>query len=138
MDRYEEEIDKYAPKIVCLDYFQALKWKDSSNLGEKEEAVRRLKKITKDKNIVTICLSQLNRGSQANGGKASQAELKGTAALEEYADAIGQMYTGEGLGYPVPIDLIITKSKYSATGPIALKFKKTTADFIEDESNDRV
>lgn len=133
IDRYEQEIDKYAPKVVVLDYFQALKWKDSSNLGEKEEAVRRLKKITKDRNIVTICLSQLNRGTQGSSGKAAMAELKGTAALEELADVIGQMYTGEGLGYPIPVDLVVTKSKYSATGSIALKFDKTTAHFIEDE-----
>lgn len=136
IDDYERQIDKYAPKVVCLDYFQALKWKDSSSVGEKEEAVRRIKKITKDRDIVTICMSQLNRNST---GKTSMAELKGTGALEEYADVIGQMYKEEkGHAYPVPIDMIVSKSKYSATGPIYFLFKNTEANFVEDENQNQV
>lgn len=130
INAYEIQIDKYAPKVVCLDYFQALKWADPASVGEKEEAVRRIKKLTKDRNIVTICMSQLNRN---NTGKAGMAELKGTGALEEYADVITQMYKGEGHNYPIPIDMIVTKSKYSATGPINFLFKNTEAEFVEDE-----
>ena len=130
IEAYETQIDKYAPKVVCLDYFQALKWKDPASVGEKEEAVRRIKKLTKDRNIVTICMSQLNRN---NTGKAGMAELKGTGALEEYADVITQMYKGEGHNYPTPIDMIVTKSKYSATGPINFLFKNSVAEFVEDE-----
>lgn len=130
IEAYETQIDKYAPKVVCLDYFQALKWRDPASVGEKEEAVRRIKKLTKDRNIVTICMSQLNRNPT---GKAGMAELKGTGALEEYADVITQMYKGEGHSYPTPIDMIVTKSKYSATGPIYFKFENTTANFLEDE-----
>lgn len=134
MEKYEQEIDKHAPKIVCLDYFQALKWKDPSSLGEKEEAVRKLKKITIDRGITTICLSQLNRASQGSGGKASLAELKGTAALEEYGDVICQMYKSDVLIQdPKIIDLVVTKSKYSATGNIVLKFKESYCMFTEDE-----
>ena len=132
IDRYEEELDKYAPKVVCLDYFQALKWKDSNSVGEKEEAVRRIKKITKDRNIVTICASQLTRSK--GEGKVNMAELKGTGALEEYADVIGQMYTVDTIGYPIPVDMVISKSKYSATGSINFKFDKTNATFIEEEN----
>ena len=135
IDAYETQIDKYAPKVVCLDYFQALKWKDPASVGEKEEAVRRIKKLTKDRNIITICMSQLNRN---NTGKAGMAELKGTGALEEYADVITQMYKGEGHNYPTPIDMIVTKSKYSATGPIYFKFKNTEAEFVEDENQNQV
>lgn len=135
IDAYETQIDKYAPKVVCLDYFQALKWKDPASVGEKEEAVRCIKKLTKDRNIITICMSQLNRN---NTGKAGMAELKGTGALEEYADVITQMYKGEGHNYPTPIDMIVTKSKYSATGPIYFKFKNTEAEFIEDENQNQV
>lgn len=135
IDAYEKQIDKYAPKVVCLDYFQALKWKDPASVGEKEEAVRRIKKLTKDRNIVTICMSQLNRN---NTGKAGMAELKGTGALEEYADVITQMYKGEGHNYPTPIDMIVTKSKYSATGPINFLFKNTTAEFVEDDAQNQL
>lgn len=135
IDAYEKQIDKYAPKVVCLDYFQALKWKDPASVGEKEEAVRRIKKLTKDRNIVTICMSQLNRN---NTGKAGMAELKGTGALEEYADVITQMYKGEGHNYPTPIDMIVTKSKYSATGPINFLFHNTTANFVEDDAQNQL
>ena len=133
IEAYETQIDKYAPKVVCLDYFQALKWKDPASVGEKEEAVRRIKKLTKDRNIVTICMSQLNRN---NAGKAGMAELKGTGALEEYADVIAQLYKGEGHNYPTPIDMIVTKSKYSATGPISFLFKNSVAEFTEDSINE--
>src|SRR3990167_6755382 len=68
IEDYEIQIDKYAPKVVCLDYFQALKWKDPASVGEKEEAVRRIKKLTKDRNIVTICMSQLNRNNTGKAG----------------------------------------------------------------------
>lgn len=136
IDKYEQEIDKYAPKVVCLDYFQALKWKDAASVGEKEDAVRRIKKLTKDRNIITICLSQLNR---TNTGKVGMSELKGTGALEEYADVIGQAYKSDKVDvYPVPVDLIITKSKYSATGNIPLDFDVTHAHFKENEVTTRV
>lgn len=135
IEAYETQIDKYAPKVVCLDYFQALKFKDAASVGEKEEAVRRIKKLTKDRNIVTICMSQLNRN---NTGKAGMAELKGTGALEEYADVITQMYKGEGHNYPTPIDMIVTKSKYSATGPIYFDFHNTEANFVESENQNQV
>jgi KaiC/GvpD/RAD55 family RecA-like ATPase len=130
IDAYEAQVDKYAPKVVCLDYFQSLKFKDPASVGEKEDAVRRIKKLTKDRNIVTICMSQLNRNTT---GKAGMAELKGTGALEEYADCITQMYRGEGHNYPTPIDMIVTKSKYSATGNINLSFYNSEANFVEDE-----
>ena len=137
VDKYEQEIDKHAPRVVCLDYFQALKWEDPASLGEKEEAVRRIKKITKDRGITTICLSQLNRASQGTGGKASLSELKGTAALEELGDVIIQMYlSDEVIQHPKIVDLVVTKSKYSATGNIILKFDRTMGKFWEDESND--
>ncbi len=138
IDKYEQTIDKFAPKVVVLDYFQVLKWTDSANLGEKEETVKRIKKITKDRGITTICLSQLNRGSQGSSGKASLAELKGTAALEELADVVIQMYKSDKIiQNPIIIDMIVTKSKYSATGNIVLKFDETIGKFLEDESNEQ-
>ena len=138
VEKYEQVIDRYAPKVVCLDYFQALKWEDSSRLGEKEDAVRRIKKITKDRDITTICLSQLNRGTQDKGGKASLAELKGTAVLEELGDVIAQMYQSpELIQHPKIVDLVVTKSKYSATGNIVLKFDVGLGMFKEDDINEQ-
>ena len=134
IERFEQEIDKYAPKVVVLDYFQALKWDDSSSVGEKENAVRRIKKITKDRNIITICLSQLSRGGQ-NQGKVSLSELKGTGALEELGDVIAQMYRDDDgkAAWPIPISLVVTKSKYSATGTIYMDFNNTICSFKESD-----
>lgn len=129
IENFEQEVDKYAPKVVCLDYFQALKWDDAASVGEKENAVRRIKKITKDRNIITICLSQLNRNST---GKANMAELKGTGALEEFADVIMQIYKSETVSFPLDINFVVTKSKYSATGDITMKFDNTRCDFTEN------
>ncbi len=138
VDKYEQIIDKFAPRVVCLDYFQKLKWADSSNLGEKEAAIDRIKGITKERNITTICLSQLNRGSQGSSGKAALAELKGTSALEELGDIVAQMYQSpELIQNPKVVDLVVTKSKYSATGNIVLKFFETYGKFVEDEINEQ-
>ncbi len=138
IDKYEQTIDKFAPKIVVLDYFQALKWKDPSVLAEKEEAVKRIKQITKDRNIITLCMSQLKRGDKGGKGKADLAELKGTSTLEEFGDVICQMYQSpELIQHPKIVDLVVTKSKYSATGNIVLKFDETMGTFTEDEINDQ-
>lgn len=132
IDRFEQEVDIYAPKVVVLDYFQALKWNDPSSVGEKESAVRRIKKITKDRNIITIALSQLTRSKEGTS-KVSLSELKGTGALEELGDVIAQMYRDDDgkPTYPIPVSLVVTKSKYSATGTIHIDFDNTFCSFKE-------
>jgi KaiC/GvpD/RAD55 family RecA-like ATPase len=135
VDKLISSIDSFAPRVVCLDYFQALKWKDSGSVGEKESAVHKLKKITKDRNLITLVMSQLKRGDPTQQGKASMSELKGTGALEELGDVVGQMYTMDTFNYPRDVDLTITKSKYSATGNIPLKFWSSTGKF--EESNEQ-
>lgn len=130
VDKLISDIDKFAPRVVCLDYFQALKWNNPESVGEKESAVHKLKKITQDRKLITLVMSQLKRG---DGGKANLSELKGTGALEELADVVGQMYRVEELGvYPVKVDLTITKSKYSSTGNIPLRFWSSSCKFEEE------
>lgn len=136
IDKIYAETAKFAPKVLMLDYFQCLRWNDPSSVGEKEKAVQDLKKLIKDNNLIGIVMSQLKRSD--NSGKASLSELKGTGALEELGDVVGQMYRIDNIGqYPVQVDLTITKSKYSATGNVPLKFWSSECRFEEDTDGTR-
>lgn len=130
-DKVEQGIKKYAPSVVVIDFFQASQWKDPDNVGEKNEAVRRYKKMAKDYNLVMVLLSQLNRG---DGGDLKA--LKGAGALEELGDLIAFLapVAKPTKPYPVEYELTIKKSKYSSTGVVKYDFYKSIAKFVESDS----
>lgn len=130
-DKVEEYVKKMVPQVLAYDYFQSTAWKDPDSVGEKNDMVYRLKKIARDYNIPVILASQLKR---ENGGKADLAQLKGTGALEEWGDVIAFLYQTDKQTYPVPTDLLVMKSKYSATGLIKLKFFKSICKLEVDET----
>lgn len=125
-----EGVKKYAPQVLAVDFLQSMAWKNPDSVGEKYDAVYRLKKIAIDYNIPVILASQLNRGD----GKADLRQLKGTAGLEELGDVISFIYQTDKLSYPVPTDLLVMKSKYSATGLIKLRFHKSICKLEVDET----
>lgn len=129
IDKVEQGIKAHAPKVVAIDYFQAMRWEDPDSVGEKADAVRKLKEIAGDYNVPIILASQLNR----NDGKPDLRDLKGTGALEEFGDVISFMYRASGpTVYPVLVDWLIMKSKYSETGNIDLTFDSTYCTFAEN------
>lgn len=131
IDKVEEGIKAHAPSVVAIDYFQAMRWEDPDSVGEKSDAVRKLKEIAGDYNLPIILASQLNR----NDGKPDLRDLKGTGALEEFGDVISFMYRASGpTVYPVLVDWLVMKSKYSETGNIDLKFESTYCRFSENEA----
>lgn len=129
VSKIEEGIKQYAPSILAVDFFQALKWQDVDSVGEKADAVRKLKEIAGDYNIPVILASQLNR----NDGKSDLRNLKGTGTLEELGDVITYLLVEPGarLQYPRPVSLVIMKSKYSATGAIELDLYCDECRFTE-------
>lgn len=129
VDTVEQGIKKYAPAVVAVDFFQALKWEDPESVGEKSGAVRKLKELAGDYNIPIILASQLNRSDDATNLKA----LKGTGTLEELGDVICFMYRDSQLTYPVKTTLSIKKSKYSAIGDVPLDFYSSVCRFEEEK-----
>ena len=137
-DKVEDGILKYLPEragtyrgVVAVDFLQSMAWKDPESVAEKAQAVYRFKKMAIDYNMPFILASQLNRGD----GTADMRQLKGTGALEELGDVISFIYPTTKPGdvvYPIPTDLNIVKSKYSATGVVKLLFAKGHCRFEPD------
>lgn len=126
VQKVEEGIKKYAPQVVCVDFFQALKWNDPESVGEKSGTVRKFKEMAGDYDIPFILMSQLNR----NDGESNLKNLKGTGTLEELGDVITFIKTVDKLAPPpTPVDLVVMKSKYSATGLIKTVFYRNQCRF---------
>ena len=132
--KIEEGIKKYAPSVLAVDFFQALKWEDPESVAEKAETVRKLKELAGDYSIPVIIASQLNR----TDGKSDLRQLKGTGTLEELGDVISFLFTENKLLYPRPVDLVVMKSKYSATGQIKLQFFSSTCEFKEVQNDSSI
>lgn len=129
-DKCLEGVKKYAPQVLAVDFLQSMAWKNPDSVGEKYDAVYKLKKIAIDYNIPVILASQLNRGM----GDLDLRQLKGTAGLEELGDVISFIKQTDKSTYPVKTDLNVMKSKYSATGLIKLRFYKSICKIEVDET----
>lgn len=125
VEKIEDGIKKFAPQVVCVDFFQALKWSDAESVGEKSSVVRKFKEMAGDYDLPFILMSQLNRNDQGSNLK----QLKGTGTLEELGDVITFIQTVDKLQYPTPVDLVVMKSKYSATGLIKTLFHRSQCRF---------
>jgi replicative DNA helicase len=78
---------------------------------------------------VTILNSQLSRA--AIGAEVNLSQLKGSGAIEEFADVVMALATLSRTEYPRPIDLHILKSRYSEIGKIRLDFYSSVGRFEE-------
>lgn len=125
VEKIEDGIRKFAPQVVCVDFFQALKWSDAESVGEKSNVVRKFKEMAGDYELPFILMSQLNRNDQG----ANLKQLKGTGTLEELGDVITFIQTVDKLQYPTPVDLVVMKSKYSATGLVKTLFHRSQCRF---------
>ncbi len=130
LDVIDQGIKKYAPGVVCVDYFQALKWNDPDSVGEKADAVRRFKQLAGDHDVPILLASQLNRTDE---GKPTLKSLKATGALEEFGDVVAFLFRDTALSYPVKATLSVQKSKYSAVGDIPMDFFSSVCEFKEGE-----
>ena len=128
--KIEEGIKRYAPQVVAIDFLQSMAWNNPDSASEKYQACYLLKSMAKKYQIPIILASQLNRTE----GKADLRQLSGTSGLEVFGDVIAYIYQMDKGVYPVPTDLLVMKSKYSATGLIKLKFYTSQGNLEVDES----
>lgn len=122
LEKIERHIAKVRPRVFVIDYIQALAY-ETGEAREIAAAMRKIKEIAGDYNATAIVCSQLLRESD-NKNPFSLSRLKGSGAIEEFADVVAFLYTPveEKFTYPRPVEFVVTKSKYSAIGNVPLKF----------------
>lgn len=104
--------------LIIVDYLQLLKSKNKFSIREQEvaEISRKLKLLSKDLNIPIIALCQLNRESLKRT-RPTNADLRESGSLEQDADNIIFIYTGEeDLSKKViETELIVSKQRNGPT-----------------------
>lgn len=118
------------PKVIIIDFIQAMKYTDEDNKAHQiENNIRAFKELNEHLNIPIILTSQFNRGAINNELNLSQ--LKGSGAIEEYADVVMAISTRSKTEYPRPVDLHILKSRYGEVGKVRLDFFSSIGIFKE-------
>jgi hypothetical protein len=135
VQKIEDKIRKVAPSVVAIDYINAMKYEKGGESNEIAYVTRKIKELAGDYDLPILLFAQLRRGD----GKLDLSSLKGSGALEELCDVVSFLYeigdkfdaTNDGHGYCTKSVLDVMKSKYSATGPIDLKFYRSICEFKE-------
>ena len=137
---------KHDIDLVMVDYIQDMKGaNDESGIAD---IGRKLKNIAKELNISVIAVSQLSRDK--NNPEPNRARLRGSGQLEEKADVVlllyrPEEYDGKSYSEPhleVPIydtaQIKIAKGRNLGTGSFILGFNKTTTNFFDYITEDRM
>jgi KaiC/GvpD/RAD55 family RecA-like ATPase len=127
--RLKEKAKEICPEVIILDYIQAMSYTEGGSPNEIASVVRELKELNEQLSCPVIMCSQLNRG--AIGNELSLSQLKGSGAIEEFADVVMALSTLSRFDYPRPVDLYILKSRYSETGRIKMNFFSHIGKFEE-------
>ena len=97
------------------------------------ELTRQLKKITGQYHIPVICLSQLNRGSEATGDKIPHlSNLRGSGSIEQDFSSVGFLYKQEDKNGQWWHILNFEKNREGETQRLLYKFDKSKMQFSED------
>ena len=93
----EINIEEDKPDVLIIDYVQLMTALKDEYEPDLSEVVKRLKTIALENNILVIALSQLNRNLEYRGGDKRPMidDLRGTGALEEFADKVIMLYRPE-------------------------------------------
>ena len=130
----EDAIKEVKPDIVFIDYIQLLQMPKAPNLTEATNlAIREIKRIAAENNIMVVMLSQLSRAVESRCDKRPLlSDLRNGNLIEELSDIILMLYRDEYYN-PEPDDsyneimhneIIISKNSYGPVGIIMLEFKK--------------
>ena len=135
---------QYGIRMVIIDCLQMVRISSRQDertdlKTETELVIKQLKKLAKELNIPVLVLSQLNRTADSRPtGEPRLADLRGSAAIEEYADNIiaihrpsyyGVQRDDGGNNTENQTVLIVLKSQFGESGEIKLPFDKGNGYF---------
>ena len=128
IEKFEDKIKTSKPEIVFVDYVQLLEMPKAPNLTEATNlAIKEIKRIAVENNIIVVLLSQLSRAVEARCDKTPLlSDLRNGSLLEEISDIILFIYREEyyDSNTETPMNLIITaKNSVGPTGTVCLDFK---------------
>lgn len=124
----ENDIRKYKSEIVFIDYIQLVQMPKAPNLTEATNlAIKELKRIAAENEVIIILLSQLSRAVEARFDKRPMlSDLRNGSLLDEISDTILFIYR-EGY-YDSTVEsprneIIIAKNSMYLTGTALLDFR---------------
>ncbi len=135
IDDVGKYVRKYEPEILVLDYIQNLSGEDYKMATRN---IKYLQSITMNKEISTICVSQLNRGEKEIR-EPRLSDLRDTGRIEEVSNMVLFLYWKERLQLknnsrvggepPEEVELLISKNRDGTIGRTKLHFYPEFARF---------
>lgn len=123
-------------KYFYIDYLQLIKSKGKNREDEVSKVSRGIQEVTKDREIITFALSQLNRGTETRHDKKPRlVDLRDSGQIEQDADHVVLMYRpayydetvdvtvfGETLQVRDDLILSVAKTKEAEPGDIVVRW----------------
>ena len=117
--------------LPIIDYLQLMEVNGAKDEYSRiTELTRQLKKITGQYHTPIICLSQLNRGSEASGDKVPHlSNLRGSGSIEQDFSAVGLLYKQEDSDGEEWHVVHFEKNREGETSKLLYKFDKAKMQF---------
>ena len=125
----ETKIKKTQPDIVFISYIQLLGMPKAPNLTEATNlAIKEIKRIAVENNVIVVLLSQLSRAVEARFDKHPLlSDLRNGSLLEELSDVILFIYRDEYYNNETAFpgnEIIVAKNTMGPVGTVSLDFKQ--------------
>ena len=143
VDEVEEKIRAEKPDVVFIDCIQCIKMPKAPNITEAINlAIKEVKRIALENNIIVVLTSQLSRAPEARFSKTPMlSDLRNGSLLEDLSDLIlfihrEEYYDRENEDLKNKAEIIIGKNKFGDLRNVCLKFEKgiyknfSTEDYI--------
>jgi len=115
--------------FIVIDYLQLMssRGKSESRQLEIAEISRGLKSLSKELGLPILALSQLSRDVEKGKRKPQLSDLRESGSIEQDADCVMFLHKEadaepQGVGGPMPIELLIAKQRNGSTGSFEMTF----------------
>ena len=128
IDDIENDIQNFKPEIIFIDYIQLVQMPKAPNLTEATNlAIKEVKRIAVENNVIVVLLSQLSRAVEARIDKHPLlSDLRNGSLLEEISDIVLFVYREEYYSREMENpsnEIIVAKNTIGPTGIVSLDFK---------------
>ena len=129
------EILDPTPKVVIVDYIQAIKTTTGESREGLDEYIRQFRQYALERKFCGILCSQINRGVlQTKDRRPDMAQLKSTGTLEEHADKVLLLHWDHYYDSAKPVSdftLTVAKNRNGRTGDHYLNFEPNHYRFAD-------